>query len=112
MLVTTLAFYSAVQDDGQNPHHPEENSNSAAKDEGDSSTFPTTQIHEGVVDAINERSFTKVVTVVVMVTMMAIVVAVGRMRRIGLGHITMVGFNPSQSVAGGRWESRGPAHVR
>jgi hypothetical protein len=35
------------------------------KDESYGSTFPTTQIHDGVMNAINERSFTKVVEALV-----------------------------------------------
>jgi hypothetical protein len=43
--------------------------NSLTKDEGNGSTFPTTQVHEGVVDTINERSSVPVAVVAVATTM-------------------------------------------
>jgi len=72
-----LTFHSAVHDNGEDKEHPEKNSNSTTKDEGDGSTFPTTQIHKRVVDAINEGSFTETVAVVVAVAVAVGVVAVG-----------------------------------
>jgi len=77
-----LTFHSAVHDNGEDKEHPEKNSNSATKDEGDGSTFPTTQIHKRVVDSINEGSFTE--TVVVVVVVMVAVMRFGEsMRYIG-----------------------------
>jgi len=73
LLLTTLILKSAVHDNGQDKEHPEENSNSTAKDEGDGSTFPTTQIHDGVMNAINERSFAKVVVAVTAVRVVSTV---------------------------------------
>lgn len=61
VLLFTLTSHSTVHDKAQDKEHPEEDSNSTAKDEGDDSTFPPAQIHEGTVDAINEGSFTAVV---------------------------------------------------
>jgi len=82
LFLATLSLHSAVDNNGQDKEHPEENSNSAAKDEGDSSTFPTTQIHDGVMNAINERSFAKVV-----VTSVVAVTAMG----VGMAVVSMVG---------------------
>jgi hypothetical protein len=81
LFVAMLTFHSAVHDNREDKEHPEKNSNSATKDEGDGSTFPTTQIHKRVVDAINEGSFTE--TVVAVVVAVA-VVAVMTVRRFGV----------------------------
>jgi hypothetical protein len=88
LFLTMLTFHSAVHNDGQDKEHPEKNSNSATKDEGNGSTFPTTQIHKGVVDAINEGSFTEAVAVVAAVTMAVAVTTVGtRSFRMLIRHI-------------------------
>jgi len=81
MFLTMLSLHSAQDDDGKDKEHPEENSNSAAKDEGDGSTLPTTQIHDGVMNAINEGSFAKAVVsfVVVVVTAVAVLSMMGGM---------------------------------
>jgi hypothetical protein len=80
VFLTMLSLHGAEDDDGKDKEHPEENSNSAAKDEGDGSTLPTTQIHDGVMNAINEGSFSKVVvSFVVVVTAVAVMSMVGGM---------------------------------
>jgi len=56
MLFLTLAPDGAISDDGENPEHPEENTNTAAKDKCHGSALPATQIHQREVEASCERS--------------------------------------------------------
>jgi hypothetical protein len=79
MLLTTASFHSTVHDETQNKDHPDENSNSTAKNEGNGSTLPTTQIHEGVVDTTKEVSLTETV-MGVRARMWAVMVVGTRMR--------------------------------
>jgi len=95
VLVTTLSSHSAVHDNGEDPNHPEENTDSATKNERDGSTLPTTEIHEGVVDALNEGSFTELM-VVVRVTMVSVYVIVTGLRVGMMRHIwSVIDFNSS-----------------
>lgn len=71
-LVITLSSESAVHDNSKDPEHPEENANSTAKNECDGSTLPTTQIHERVVDTIDEGSFAEVIVLVAMVMVVGV----------------------------------------
>jgi len=88
VLLFRVTSHSTVHDKAQDKEHPKKDSNSTAKDEGDGSTFPMAQIPEGIVDAINEGSFTTVVffavvpVVVWAVGMFAMVVTV-MFRRVG-----------------------------
>jgi len=55
VLILALAFDRPIRDDGEYPEHPEEDADTAAKNEGYGSTLPATQIHQGVVEAGGER---------------------------------------------------------
>lgn len=54
VLVLTLAFDSAISDDSEDPEHPEENTDTAAKNKRYGSTLPAAQMHQRMVEAIGE----------------------------------------------------------
>jgi len=54
--VFTLAFDGAIGNDNEDPEHPEENADAAAKYKCYGSTFPATQMHQRVVEAGSERT--------------------------------------------------------
>jgi len=44
-----------IRDNTHNPHHPEENADTASENECDCATFPRAKSHEGLMDAPCER---------------------------------------------------------
>jgi hypothetical protein len=54
IFVSGAALDNAVCDDGEDPEHTEENTNSASQDKRDRATLPETEVHEGEVEAGDE----------------------------------------------------------
>jgi hypothetical protein len=109
MLVTASSSRSAVHENSKDPEHPDENANSATENECDGSTLPMTEIHERVVDAIDEGSFTKVMVVVAVMTMMG---AVDMMRTFWMARAVTRSFHVATVVNGYEGSDSGRADGR
>jgi len=83
VFILALAFDGPIGDDSEDPEHPEENTDTAAKNERYSSTFPTTQMHQRMVEAGGER------TLVTMEAMVVETVVVRNGRRGVVGVVRM-----------------------
>jgi len=84
MFITTVASNGTIHDDGEDPEQPEENTDTTAKNEGDSATLPATQMQQSMVEALSEGTLLEALMVEV-----AMMVAVRMVSRsvMGMGEV-------------------------
>lgn len=76
ILFLLVALDEAIGNKGEDPQHPEENSDATSENESNCSTFPRTQQCESHVNALHERLLSLLMVGTAMVILMVVVVMV------------------------------------